>query len=248
MIKALSVSLAALLISTMATTTAATAAGPLLSEGLNTGGNTKVNKHNLSSKSNATFRAASNPSDPRSTQICIFCHTPHNSVPQTALWNRKDPTRYFGHYSSASLVIDNSNVRSVSQYGEPNGSSRLCLSCHDGQTALGAVWNGPVIQFPAGQDKIAFLSLSSHHPVSFVYNTAVLGSIMTKKPTEGYQLPPPGSVVKLDRRQRMQCVACHDPHQDQSDTPSALTPFWVGPDHDAVCRECHNINPLPPNP
>lgn len=207
------------------------------------------NKHNLSSRNTGVqYRAKDNASDPRSTQICIFCHTPHNSVPQTALWNRKDPTRFFGHYSSATLVIDNPTVRTVSQYGEPNGSSRLCLSCHDGQTALGAVWNGSAIQFQTGYDKIAYRNLSSHHPVSFVYDNNVLGSIMVKKPTEGYQLPSVGSNVKLDKRQRMQCTSCHDPHQDQSTDPSVLTPFWVGPNHDAVCKECHNINPLPVNP
>jgi predicted CXXCH cytochrome family protein len=225
--------------------TLSNAAGPMLSD---INGPIK-NKHNLSSRNTGvTYRAMDNPADPRSTQICIFCHTPHNAVAQTALWNRKDPTRFFGHYSSATLVIDNPNVRSASQFGEPNGSSRLCLSCHDGQTALGAVWNGAVIQFPVGSDVISYTNLSSHHPVSFVYNNAVLGAILIKKPTEGYQLPPVSSAVKLDKFQRMQCTSCHDPHQDQSVTPSALTPFWVGSDHDAVCKECHNINPLPLNP
>jgi predicted CXXCH cytochrome family protein len=221
------------------------AVGPLLSD---TTGPTK-NKHNLSSRNTGVvYKALDNPVDMRSTEICIFCHTPHRAASQVALWNRRDPTRVFGHYSSPTLVIDNPAVRPESQYGEPNGSSRLCLSCHDGQTALGAIWNGPVIQFAAGADKIAYLNISSHHPVSFVYNDAVLGSIVSKKPLEGYRRPVPGSVVKLDRLDRMQCTSCHDPHQDKSTTQSVLTPFWVGPDHDSVCRECHNINPLPPNP
>ena len=221
------------------------AAGPLLSD---MNGPIK-NKHNLSSlNTGVTYRAQVNPADPRSTQICIFCHTPHNAVPQTALWNRRDPTRFFGHYSTPTLTIDDPTVRPVSQYGEPNGSSRLCLSCHDGQTALGAVWNGPAIQFASGTDKIAYLNLSSHHPVSFVYNTAVLGMIQIKKPDEGYQLPIGSPYVKLDKMNRMQCTSCHDPHQDQSITPDVTTPFWAGPTHDDVCMACHNITPLPANP
>lgn len=207
------------------------------------------NKHNLSSRNTGVaFHAVDNPNDPRSNQICIFCHIPHSSSSQMSLWNRRDPTRYFGHYSSATLVVDDPSVRAKSQYGEPTGSARLCLSCHDGQTALGAVLYGPPIQFVAGQDKIAFFNISGHHPVSFVYNTEVLANIQIRKPLESYQLPPVNSFVKLDKRKRMQCTACHDPHQDQSEIPSSLTPFWVGPSYDNVCKECHNIDPLPPSP
>jgi hypothetical protein len=221
------------------------AAGPLLSE---TTGPVK-NKHNLSSRNTGvTFRAQNNPNDPRSTQICIFCHTPHNASPQTALWNRRDPTRTFGRYSSAALVIDNPDVRTQkSFYGEPNGSSRLCLSCHDGLTALGAVLRGGDIQFPTGSERIAYLNISSHHPVSFVYDAQTWSAIIAKKPLEGYQLPLSDPVVKLDKKNRMQCTACHDPHQDQSDIASSLTPFWVGKDHDSVCLACHSIV-VPANP
>lgn len=84
----------------------------LLVIGMNCGAAPKVsesgNKHNLSSTNNGvgiTYKA-SNSSDPRGNQICIFCHTPHNASPQTVLWNRVDPQGGpFGHYSSSSLQI-----------------------------------------------------------------------------------------------------------------------------------------------
>ncbi len=220
------------------------AAGPKISE--------IGNKHNLASWNTAvTYRAQVDPNDPRQrhTQICIFCHTPHHASGNAVLWNRRDPTRTFGHFSSPTLVIDNPDVRtSKSMYGEPNGSSRLCLSCHDGQTALGVVFNGEPIAFPSGLSTVPYMSYSSHHPVSFVYDTPVLAAIALKKPLEGYRLPadsPSASFVKLDQQKRMQCIACHDPHQDQSVTPSAATPFWVGPDYESVCRACHNVQTLP---
>lgn len=217
------------------------AAGPKISE--------VGNKHNLASWNTAvTYRAQASSDDPRHSQICVFCHTPHNGSGGPVLWNRRDPTRIFGHFSSPTLVIDNPNVRSKSAYGEPNGSSRLCLSCHDGQTALGVVFNGNPITFPAGLDTIAYMNLSSHHPVSFVYDTPVLAAITIQKPLEGYRLPadsPAASFVKLDHKQRMQCTSCHNPHQDQSSVPGAATPFWVGPDYETVCMACHNVQTLP---
>lgn len=220
------------------------AAGPKISE--------IGNKHNLASWNTAvTYRAQVDPSDPlqRHTQICVFCHTPHHAAGEAVLWNRRDPTRTFGRFSSPTLVIDNPDVRtSKSMYGEPNGSSRLCLSCHDGQTALGVVFNGAPIAFPAELSTVPYMSYSSHHPVSFVYDTSVLASITLKKPLEGYRLPadsPSASFVKLDKQTRMQCLSCHDPHQDQSVTPSAATPFWVGPDYESVCKACHNVQTLP---
>jgi len=213
------------------------------------------NKHNLSSHNTAvTFRALDN-GDPRSTQICIFCHTPHNARSRDVLWNRSEPTRVFGHYSSSTLVIDNPDVRSLSQYGEPNGASRLCLSCHDGETALGAIYNqtsvyGRIgqIQFPSGYSKVAMMNLSSHHPVSFVYDSSVLLKIQEKKPTDDYTLPSPTSKARLDHLNRMQCTTCHDPHQDWSDKSDGIFPdpgFWVAPTYQEVCLTCHNLTTFP---
>lgn len=212
------------------------------------------NKHNLSSGNTAVNYRAIDNYDPRARQICIFCHTPHNARISEVLWNRREPTRVFGHYSSSSLVIDDPDVRSLSQYGEPNGSSRLCLSCHDGETALGAIYNDKSafgtnpIQFPAAYSKISMLNLSSHHPVSFVYDEAVLLKIQTKKPTDDYKLPAQPSPVKLDHLRRMQCTTCHDPHQDWSDRSDGIFPdpgFWVAPTYQEVCLKCHNLTTFP---
>ena len=41
--------------------------------------------HNLSVSGPGTVRATSE------TEVCIFCHTPHNSKPMSPLWNRDDP-------------------------------------------------------------------------------------------------------------------------------------------------------------
>jgi len=213
------------------------------------------NKHNLSSSSTGNYKAT-NASDPRSTQVCIFCHTPHNAKPQTVLWNRNDTQQTFGHYSSDTLAIHTDpTARTSSDYkAEPNGSSRLCLSCHDGVTALGAVLNGDAItmnnELMTGahvfdRNKIT----NSHHPVSFVYDTAVRDRLNALEGANTYQLPS-NAKVRLDKEKRMQCITCHDPHQTQYNHVS--TPFWVlgGTDeieaHDTVCLDCHKLS-VPPD-
>lgn len=258
---------------TVSSATAVFAVGPPISS-MNGG-----NKHNLSSDNShvsVTYKADPAGSDYRKDQVCIFCHTPHNAG-KAPLWNRKDYARTFGHYSSTSLFIDNAAVKNLSDYREPTGSSRLCLSCHDGITALGDILNGSgfPIEFPEAYSTITgpaeFNSTKisqGHHPVSFIYDTAVLGALAGKG-IGTYKLPTDPSVplnvrkkVKLDRTNRMQCTTCHDPHQNQTDdnavhpiTGRKRAPFWVygagsndaTVDHDAVCNACHDFtnDPLP---
>jgi predicted small secreted protein len=226
------------------------------------------NKHNFSfTNTSVNYRAVQSgdmPTYPRSSQICVFCHTPHNANPEGPLWNRSaSAVSFFKHFSSPTLAIDDASVRSTSGYGQPNGSSRLCLSCHDGVTALGAVYTSPLnssayaIQFTDARNgltgasvHIAHQTYSSHHPVSFKYNAAVR-AILTSPPynkTE-YWFSPTSNDVKLDSLERMQCTTCHNPHQDQSDTPDPAThPMWTAQTYDEVCATCHNISPLPGNP
>lgn len=233
------------------------APGPKLSD--NNGVND--NKHNLSVNSQASFRAT-DASDPKARQICIFCHTPHNSAPQTPLWNHKETTQSFGHYSSQSLKIHTDPAtRSAADYKlEPNGSSRLCLGCHDGVTALGALQGGAVIEInnsfdtamSGGRSFDRDRTTNSHHPVSFIYNANVRDKLKALEPLNGYKLPSDpvaAPEVKLDREGRMQCTTCHDPHQSKTD--ASLTPFWVvahsDPQtaYDRVCNACHNFSDFP---
>lgn len=69
-------------------------------------------------------------------QICVFCHTPHAAAAGvTPLWNRALSTATYQTYSSSSLDAKGPGV----PLDQPNGVSKLCLSCHDGTMAIGAV-------------------------------------------------------------------------------------------------------------
>lgn len=206
----------------------ARALGPKVSEPLN--------RHNLSA-SNAIpgflYKATDDPAgNPRGQQICIFCHTPHsaNVVGQAPLWNRKfSIVDNFQRYSSATLQIRGIGAAQYGNNAQPNGSSKLCLSCHDGVSRLGEVYNGPeipmananVISGRASFNPSTNKMKIGHHPVSFVYknnaDTTVIDAINLGKSTTSYKMDNAlAPRVKLDKQGRMQCATCHDAHQNQS--------------------------------
>lgn len=180
-------------------------------------------KHNLS---------VSGPGPIKSTtedEVCVFCHTPHQArrdVPY--LWNRQDTTSVFTTYESSTMLA---NV------GQPSGASKLCLSCHDGTIALGAVLSkigeipfaGGIRFLPEGQTKLG-TEISDDHPVSFLYGEALAI-------TNGELVSPSLLTVdvKLDASGLMQCTSCHDPHDD------VYGKFLIKPNNfSALCVSCHD--------
>ena len=107
--------------------------------------------HNLSVTGPGTVKAASE------SQVCVFCHTPHGATSadeggvgvRAPLWNRKIPAgSTYTVYTSSSL--DANAIQGA--LDQPGGSSKLCLSCHDGTLAIGNVnvLNGQGSAIPGG--------------------------------------------------------------------------------------------------
>lgn len=223
------------------------------------------NKHNLSSSATHGGRKAQTPALGGTDQICIFCHIPHSAAPQSTLWSRPDPnTATFPLYAQPLAIKGNipgmidPTAPSRSKYSNtdpsvtyPNGASRLCLSCHDGITAIGILRDNTSIAMVGGSDYVpanAVIDLSTTHPISFVYNAAVLGDILAARGINTYQLPSAVDAVDtpLDGQDRMQCTTCHDPHDDAAEF-AGLPPFWrqtggADPYLD-VCNACHIAPP-----
>src|ERR1017187_4288017 len=141
--------------------------------------------------------------DSKAVGVCIFCHTPHNARPTSGLWNRDLPAVTYKLYTSSTLRA---------QMSQPNGSSRLCLSCHDGIVALSnmrvAPLSGPVAAMAPLSGIASFgTDLSNDHPISFIYNSALAlraGDLIDPK-----ALP---QAAPLDNDRQLQCTSCHDPH------------------------------------
>lgn len=172
------------------------------------------------------------PGDVRATlesEICIFCHTPHNSLPSSPLWNKDDPGYTYTLYHSSTAEAAT---------GQPDGASILCLSCHDGTTALGSVlsrsgdigFDGGVTTIPDGSTNIS-TDLADDHPVSFDYTTGLAaGDGQLKDPTA---IVPPVAL----HNGRMQCTSCHDPHRNLTNDFLLLTN-----QNSELCFSCHNRN------
>ena len=177
--------------------------------------------HNLSVSGSGTIKATSE------SEICIFCHTPHASSPQGALWNRNDP--------SVSYVLYNNLISSTFQAtdGQPDGASVLCLSCHDGTIALGNVLSRTTNITIAGASSTMqgnsniSTDLSDDHPVSFIYNS-------TLATNDGQMLFPPTHPVVLDANSKLQCTSCHDPHNNTYDKFLVATKQYS-----ELCFNCH---------
>lgn len=221
---------------------------------LGANGGVNDHPHNLSSSGTSTIRAAAGETD----QICIFCHTPHNASSRGPLWNRPDITSplgggnfpLYGETTSPSrlgeiLIDDLPEAKYGGSNEYPNGATRLCLSCHDGVTAMGTVlsaWGGSIAN-SLGPMTTMVIDLSASHPVSFTYDASVEAALDAKPGVTAnqYQLPSAGI---LDDQSRMQCTACHDPHSDTNDGVYTL-PMWrnytgnENTDYEATCSECH---------
>jgi len=72
------------------------------------------------------------------TQICVFCHTPHHSNKDARpLWNRNMPNS--ASYQAYGTTIAGTTVSTV----KAGSASLACLSCHDGVTTFDNLVNAP---------------------------------------------------------------------------------------------------------
>jgi len=187
-------------------------------------GGVRSTRHNLSVSGPGPVKAATE------NRVCVFCHTPHNAQPATPLWNHRLSGQTYSPYTSTTMNASP---------GQPTGSSKLCLSCHDGTIALGDVTSEPspiamsggTTTLPPGNTNLG-VDLSNDHPVSFPYTPFLSGA-------DG-QLANPATLtadVTLDANGEVQCTACHDPHSNA--WPQFLVMDNTG---SAICGSCHLRN------
>ncbi len=158
------------------------------------------------------------------SRSCQYCHTPHKAMSGTPLWNHTLSDRTYEIYWSSSLDAE---------VGQPTGSSKLCLSCHDGTVALESTitrGGGGRTYMPPGSTNLG-TDLSDDHPISFVYSD----DLTNKDP----QIRPPDLLpeeFRLDQFDEMQCVTCHDPHDN------TFGNFLVASNtRSNLCVKCHNL-------
>ena len=162
-------------------------------------------------------------------EICVVCHTPHNAIAGvTPLWNHE--------LSNVSSYTPYTSTTLDATVGQPDGNSKLCLSCHDGTVALdnfGGTTTGS--DFITGAANLG-TDLSNDHPISFTYDDDLAT-------TDGGLFPPSttdsglGGTIAADMlfAGELQCASCHDVHNAGIDY--LLVKSNVG---SALCLTCHN--------
>jgi len=178
-------------------------------------------KHDLSSINTST------------TEVCVFCHTPHQAVVgQQPLWNRAITAATFTVYSSDTMDAIP---------GQPLGTSKLCLGCHDGTLAVDAVSNPPNTgTFVQGTTLMGAINggaadvgndLSNDHPISIEY---ALNDAAGFNPASG--TPAFVGVLPLfgGGNDQVECASCHDVHVDTN------VPFLrMANTNSQLCTTCH---------
>jgi predicted CXXCH cytochrome family protein len=145
-------------------------------------------------------------------RICIVCHTPHQadtSIADAPLWNHEvTAVAAYTLYSSTTL---NATL------GQPNGLSRLCLSCHDGTVALenfgGASGGTNFVTAGNGLVGDGLGDISTEHPIGFDYTTA-LATADGELHDPSTQASGLGGTITADLlfSDSLECASCHDVH------------------------------------
>ena len=162
---------------------------------------------------------------------CDFCHISHRKDPTPGsnlpLWNHEITTASFTLYGN-SPTLDATDIT------QPDGASKMCLSCHDGTVAVDSFGGSTGTYFITGSALIG-TDLSNDHPIYFTYDTILAsddGELHDPASTNTVL----GGTIQDDLliHDKMECNSCHNIH---SNTPALLV---IDNANSALCLTCHN--------
>ena len=172
-------------------------------------------------------------------QICQPCHTPHNAIAaeEAPLWNHQFSTAAYTFYTS----IKDGTTMGVSAI---DGTSKLCLACHDGTVTLGSFGGQVGTNFLTGGADMG-TDLSNDHPVSIDYAASLAGGYGGLQPTTylystfdttALTYTPGTKAVSalLDATGKVQCTSCHGAHSNSRGYQLKMSNRGS-----ALCLACH---------
>ena len=155
-------------------------------------------------------------------QVCLPCHTPHNAlVPgeENVLWNHAETQETFTMYSSSA--------------GQPEGESKMGLSCHDGVTAIDS-YGGDTGSIVLTGDAALGTDLSDDHPIGIEYPSDPAGYNDPSTFDPGINYGPGVHLVEINGTERVECTSCHEAHNN------GLGNFLRVPLQESyICLQCH---------
>ena len=208
-------------------------------------------KHDFS-LSNNTWNFSSPVTAQLQGQICRPCHAPHNTNGKSTwtqdnagsfgpLWDHAQSNATYTPYSQGYNFWREGAGNGFT--GSPDGSSKLCLSCHDGTVALAnfrtfVTGTTTMANFDGGAANLG-TDLSTTHPISFTYDQNLLA--VDKKiwsPTTTPSGVHSGTIdADMLENHKVQCISCHDAHNGAGVT-HLLIKSNVG---SALCFTCHKL-------
>ena len=181
-------------------------------------------------------------------QLCVACHTPHHANSTLLLWNHVLSSL---NYSWSDATKTTGGTTLPTNIKTWSGSTKNCLSCHDGTVEIGKLYH-PAVTFVAtkisGDAQIATATgdLKGNHPVAVPYPYGGLKNTYNGITTGDLALPSgwvatptdvkifaDASVVGPSNR-GVECASCHDPHGTAFD--EFLRASTSG---SAICLKCH---------
>lgn len=167
-----------------------------------------------------------------SDQICIFCHTPHNAAVNVAvpLWNHPVTAQTFTLYSGANSSTFNATT------SQPEGVSKLCLSCHDGTVAIDSFGSRSGAIRMGNTRRYLGVDLRNNHPVSFTFDSTLVtadahgGPAQLVVPVSAQEVVPDVPLFQG----KVECATCHNPHNNTYGNF-----LRVSNSASALCLRCH---------
>lgn len=156
-------------------------------------------------------------------QVCLPCHTPHNAlVPgeDNVLWNHAETGETFVMYSSTA--------------NQPEGPSKMCLSCHDGVTAIDNYGGNAGTTVITGAANLG-TDLSDDHPIGIEYPTSSPADYRDPSTyAPGINGGTGVQLVTINGIERVECTSCHHVHNN------GLGNFLRAPVQESyLCLQCH---------
>ncbi len=148
--------------------------------------------------------------------LCTPCHTPHLTGGRAPLWDRRPAAAAaLASYQSTGAEFD--------------GSSLLCLSCHDGVIATDVFTETHGTTWSVGRAWPRGPGRRAGHPIGVKYPPAepTYHSIAAVTADGRIKLP----------EGRVQCISCHDPHNTHRH-PGMLVRSNRG---SRLCLACHRL-------
>ena len=189
-------------------------------------------KHNLGIAGLTTYRTND------TSEVCAFCHTPHNARLNVPLWARSVQIGGYMLYTTSATLTSSVGASSVTS----DNISFRCLGCHDGTIAPTTVARGRIrgtntplnANFATSYANLG-TDLTNDHPIGFSYANAAaedtdLTSVSGGK--AGGELP----LFNVGgNANNMECATCHDVHNG----PGVEKFLRKSNATSALCRSCH---------